>query len=165
MGLDAIVFFKCLLPYITNTETAIGLVDGFLLAVLQVGALKVFNVVNGADKVGDVALLFEDGQGVGAEAVLGVIDVVAFWVGLEKGDELFDALLDDLVDVFVAGSGGDGAGLEWGGAVEALVVFVEGENAGVVAEFGEGLGELQSVDDAATGFGGVGEEGDAEGHG
>ena len=165
MSLDAIVFFKCLLPYITDAKTAIGLVDRFLLAVLQVGALKVFDMVNGANKVGNAALLFEDSQSIGAEAVLGVVNVVAFWVGLEKGDELLDALLDELVDVLVAGGGGDGAGLEWGGAVEALTIFVEGENVGLVAEFSEGLGEFQGVDDAATGFGGVGEEGDAKRHG
>lgn len=114
-------------------------------------------MVDGTDKVRDKSLLFEDGEGVGAEAVLGVVDVVVVGVVLEEGDEFGDALLDELIDVFIAGGGGDRAGVEGGGSVEALVVFIEGKDTGVVAEIGEGLGEFQGVDDATAGLSRIGE--------
>ena len=142
MGLDAIVFFEHLLPYVTHTETALGLIDGLLLAFLKIGTLKVFDVVNGANKVGNVALLFENGQGVGAEAVLGVVDVVVVCGVLKKADKFSNSLLDKVIDALLAGSRGDRTGLEGCEAMEALVVFVEGKDARVVAEFGKGLGEF-----------------------
>ena len=63
-----------------------------------------------------------------------------------------------------------GGGLGWyqlnfteEGKVEAFTVFVEGINTNLMAEVVESLGEFEGVDDAATGFGGVGEEGDGLG--
>lgn len=129
--------------------------DGPFVAGGQFGGGEVVDVVDGADAAAV--------HGVGADAVLGVDDVVRGRIeGRAQGR---DGAQDAFPDRLVVGSVGEGHDPQPYGRVhgpeEAVVAApAQGPHRHVLAGRREGLGEGEGVDDAAARFGGVAEQGD-----
>ena len=91
-SMNFILLVQGFLPAIADAETEVGFPDRSILALLQVRATVVFDVVHSADKVGNLLALFQNGQGVGSQAVLSVVVIV----GQGGASEVIDQFLNSL---------------------------------------------------------------------
>ena len=66
-----------LAPAIAHAQTQIGGANRPILALLEIDAGVVFDMVHRAHDIGHPALVSELYQGIGSDAVLGVVNIVA----------------------------------------------------------------------------------------
>ena len=123
-------------------------------------------MMDGPHKGGDASLRAQPPQGVGRDAVLGMVDVKR--LGLVCHHEVvvrLDIVRDALVQRDIVGqdAGRDQREGDRGRAKEARLVFAERENMDGMPKLLKVLGERQRVNHAAARLGRVGEEGNAQG--
>src|SRR5699024_25906 len=85
-GVNAVRLHQLPLPQFADAQAAAGRHDRAVLAGDEVGVVEVVEVVDGTEERGDRPARNQDGQGVGADAVLGVVDVELGRVPFEEVD-------------------------------------------------------------------------------
>ena len=124
---------------------------------------KIVDVMHRANEGGDQALLLKGRKRVGADPVMGVIEIEGAVLGAPKpADVIVDALVDHVGGVTLRGFDRERNGGTTGLAKEAAPRGVRRVQHSLDAEVFEGLAEVHRMDDAAARKGGVRQHGDAK---
>ena len=124
---------------------------------------EIVDVMHRANEGGDQALLLKGRKRVGADPVMGVIEIEGAVLGAPKpADVIVDALVDHVGGVTLRGFDRERNGGTTGLAKEAAPRGVRRVQHSLDAEVFEGLAEVHRMDDAAARKGGVRQHGDAK---
>ena len=163
-GRDPIGLPQPVAPVVADAEHACGRRHAAILARRDLRVGELVEVVDGTDEARDQPRLDKVGERVGADPVMGVIDVEPAVIGDREPLPIFgDALLDEVgrrPALDPAGGNRDGPASRR--AKEPLPVGVRRVDDRLVAERREGFGKRQAMAHAAAGVRRIGEQRDAE---
>ncbi len=160
VGVDVVGAAEILLPGFADAEELRRRQNA---AILPGGYLRVgesIDMVDGADEIFDNARGGAVGQGVGIDAVLGVVNVEMGAVGADMGRDFCDSLGHHGVEIFGRRGARDGDVAGGGLAEKPGARGVGGVDGDIVAGEGQRMPKFQRVDHTAARVGGMGVERD-----